>query len=132
MEFSKERIEAQLEKRTKRAIRLISDNRRATAIVKKILNKAKRIKGMRRYIDNIESMCYLVRDYANCKYTDVSNKKVVLIASALIYILTPIDLVPDIIPVIGHLDDIAVIAYVLRSMRVELVKYNVWRKENNY
>ncbi|MBQ9519068.1 MAG: DUF1232 domain-containing protein [Firmicutes bacterium] len=130
MEFSKERIEAQLEKRAKKALRLVSDNKRAAAAVKKIINKAKKIKGMRRYAYNIESMCYLVRDYANCKYTEISNKKVVMMASAMLYILTPIDLIPDIIPVIGRLDDIAVIAYVLQSLRVELVKYNVWRSEH--
>ena len=91
--------------------------------------KARKIKGMQRYIDNIESMCRLVKDYANGTYTDVSRKHVLLIASALVYLLTPLDLVPDIIPVIGRLDDIAVVAYVIRTMRVELVKYNVWRSE---
>ena len=129
MEFSKEKIEAQLEKRTKKAIRLISDNERATAVVRKILNKAKKIRGMSGYIDNIESMCRLVKDYADGRYTEVSRKSVLIIASALIYLLTPIDLVPDIIPIIGRLDDIAVVAYVIRTMRVELVKYNVWRSE---
>lgn len=129
MEFSKEKIEGQLEKRTKKAIRLISDNEHAAAAVKKILYKARKIKGMSSYIDNIESMCRLVKDYASGRYTDVSRKSMVVIASALVYVMTPIDLVPDIIPIIGHLDDIAVIAYVIKVMRVELVKYNVWRSE---
>jgi uncharacterized membrane protein YkvA (DUF1232 family) len=39
-----------------------------------------------------------------------------LLAGAIVYLVTPIDLVPDFIPVAGQLDDAIVVALVLRSV----------------
>ncbi len=42
---------------------------------------------------------------------------------ALVYLISPIDAVPDIIPVIGLLDDVAVITAAVASLGVALTKY---------
>jgi uncharacterized membrane protein YkvA (DUF1232 family) len=44
---------------------------------------------------------------------DVSGKDKTLVLAALAYLASPIDLVPDFIPVIGELDDIYLVALVL-------------------
>ena len=44
----------------------------------------------------------------------------VLVAAALAYVISPIDLIPDFIPVIGYLDDIAVIALVAGVVGADL------------
>lgn len=129
MELSQEKIQTQLKKRNKRAERLISDSFKIRNLVKRFLNKIKRIRGMRPYAETLESMCRMVYDYALKEYTNVSLSTIIIIVSALIYVLSPIDLIPDIIPIVGYLDDIAIIAYVIQTLRVELVKYNVWKKE---
>lgn len=48
----------------------------------------------------------------------------VLIAAAVAYALSPIDLIPDFIPVIGHLDD-AVIVFLLVVAALRLVPKDV-------
>ena len=42
-------------------------------------------------------------------------KRVVIAMLALIYILSPLDLIPDVIPIIGWLDDLGVLAWAARQ-----------------
>jgi uncharacterized membrane protein YkvA (DUF1232 family) len=46
-----------------------------------------------------------------------------LIIGALLYFISPIDLVPDFIPIAGYLDDIAVIAGVVALLASQLKKF---------
>mgnify|MGYP001589741621 FL=1 len=44
------------------------------------------------------------------------------------YFLSPIDAIPDFIPVFGMLDDIAVLAWVMKSLSAELSAFRAWRE----
>ena len=49
---------------------------------------------------------------------------VVTIVASLIYIVSPVDLVPDFIPVVGWLDDGAVFYFLLKRLMYELTRYS--------
>lgn len=46
-----------------------------------------------------------------------------VVVGALIYFITPIDLIPDFIPFIGYLDDLGVIMATIKFLGKELVPY---------
>jgi len=46
-----------------------------------------------------------------------------IVVGALIYFITPIDLIPDIMPLVGYLDDLGVITAVLKYLGHELIPY---------
>ena len=46
----------------------------------------------------------------------VPRRRKLLLAPLLVYLVTPLDLVPDFIPVVGALDDAILVALVLRSL----------------
>ncbi|RZK42258.1 MAG: DUF1232 domain-containing protein, partial [Hymenobacter sp.] len=46
--------------------------------------------------------------------------------AVLIYFLSPIDLIPDFIPVVGLLDDMALVAWFSTSIKHELDKFHTW------
>jgi uncharacterized membrane protein YkvA (DUF1232 family) len=50
------------------------------------------------------------------------------IVVALVYVINPLDIVPDAIPFIGAIDDAAVVALELALMRKDLHKYRQWRE----
>jgi uncharacterized membrane protein YkvA (DUF1232 family) len=65
----------------------------------------------------------LVKDYVQGNYRKLPFWSVASVAAALGYFLAPTDLIPDFIPVIGYLDDAAVLALVLSGIREDLKKY---------
>lgn len=59
-------------------------------------------------------------------YTGLSRKSLTLIVAAIIYYVSPIDLIPDFIPIAGLLDDVTVLAFALRSIKGELDAFKDW------
>jgi uncharacterized membrane protein YkvA (DUF1232 family) len=53
----------------------------------------------------------------------VSWHRKVIVVAALIYFIVPIDAVPDISPLIGYLDDLGVIASLLKFLGSEILPY---------
>ena len=84
---------------------------------------------MARLIEQLKAMLRLVRAYASGEYKNVSWESMVLVVAAIAYIVSPIDLIPDFIPVVGYLDDAAVLSFVLRIVRDELDEFIAWEKE---
>ena len=60
----------------------------------------------------LTALIRLTRAYFSKQYIDVPWQTIVLAIAALIYFVSPIDLIPDFIPVVGYLDDVAVISFV--------------------
>ena len=57
------------------------------------------------------------------KYTEIPWASIALITFAIIYFLNPADLIPDVIPVIGYIDDATVLALVWQAIEHDLKKY---------
>jgi uncharacterized membrane protein YkvA (DUF1232 family) len=54
-------------------------------------------------------------------------KALVSVVAGLMYFLSPVDAIPDFIPVFGMLDDIAVLAWVMKVLDDELSAFRLWR-----
>jgi uncharacterized membrane protein YkvA (DUF1232 family) len=50
-----------------------------------------------------------------------------LIVSALIYLVMPLDLIPDFVPLLGFTDDATVILFVLKQINSDLALYKEWK-----
>lgn len=50
-----------------------------------------------------------------------------LILGSLIYVASPIDLIPDLIPVVGSLDDIAILSLTVTQIKREITDFRRWR-----
>ena len=75
-------------------------------------------------------MISLVRNYIKKEYTDVPIGTVIAIVSALIYVLSPADFIPDSIPGIGYLDDAAVVTACWKLVKSDIEEYKRWRQVN--
>lgn len=78
----------------------------------------------------LPTMISLVRNYMKKEYTDIPIGTVIAIISALIYFVSPIDIVPDSIPVIGYFDDAAVVGACWKLVESDIDEYERWREEN--
>ena len=72
----------------------------------------------------------LVRSYAAGEYRRLPWKSIVLSTTALLYFVTPFDVIPDFIVGTGFLDDAVVVAYVLKAIRDDLGRFEEWEAMN--
>lgn len=66
--------------------------------------------------------------YASGKYRDISWKSILIVLAAIIYFLNPIDLIPDLIPVLGLTDDFSVLLWVYSTIGSEVDKFLTWER----
>lgn len=76
-------------------------------------------KGLKAYIDDLQLAYQMLRDP---NFQMAKETKTVLII-ALLYVISPIDLIPDAIPLLGLVDDVLVAGYALRQASAELERY---------
>lgn len=88
-------------------------------------------KGLSEVKENILLLIDYMSDIVNGNYKDYSVKSLLFVVAAMIYLVSPIDVIPDFIFGIGLTDDVAVIVFVLREVSLELDKYNKWKLKNN-
>lgn len=70
----------------------------------------------------------LVRAYALGQYRSIPWKTVLKITAAIIYFISPIDLLPDLLPITGLTDDFGVLLWVYNSVSGEIDKFLTWEK----
>lgn len=69
----------------------------------------------------------LIRAWVKGEY-QVPWRTIVLAIAAIIYLVNPFDAIPDFIPVFGYVDDAAVIAFVINSIRGDLDEFLEWER----
>ena len=76
---------------------------------------------------DLQMLLSLVKAYRKKEYTDVPWKTIIYSAAAIVYFVSPIDLVPDFIPIAGFLDDITIITFVVKSLKEDIEKFKIWQ-----
>lgn len=116
----------------KKAEKLLENPDKLEELLQKLERKLTKIPLVGSTFSIVPAMISLVRSYIKKEYTEVPLGTILGIVSALIYILSPIDLIPDGIPGVGHVDDAAVLLICLKAGAEDDIKeYQEWREKNN-
>jgi uncharacterized membrane protein YkvA (DUF1232 family) len=73
-----------------------------------------------------QAMLRLIRAYAEGTYIGASESTLVVVIAAIIYVVNPLDVIPDALPALGYLDDATVIALAVRRSRQALDDFMAW------
>lgn len=80
------------------------------------------------YLNDIKLYFQMIGDTLTGEYKQVPFGTIAAIVGTLLYLLSPIDLIPDFIPVIGFLDDAAVLGACLKLTRFDVAQYKKYLK----
>lgn len=94
----------------------------------KVESKVQSSGKLRRFSTDIRLMFSLLRDFWNGRYRKVPWKTIAAVAGALLYVLNPLDLIPDLILGFGFLDDAGVVALCLKLVESDLHRYAAWKE----
>ncbi|MBF0431947.1 MAG: DUF1232 domain-containing protein [Fibrobacteria bacterium] len=103
--------------------------------IEKVVKKSSKLKNtfitegpFKEFVDDSILLVELVKDYWNGSYREIPYYSIIAVVAALIYVISPVDLIPDFIPVIGYMDDAAVVALCLKMIKNDLDDYRDWKE----
>jgi uncharacterized membrane protein YkvA (DUF1232 family) len=77
-------------------------------------------------MESLATLTRLIKASVSGEYHGIPKNTVVMAVAVLIYFLSPIDVIPDWIPVIGLLDDATLLAWFMTSIKTEMDKFHAW------
>lgn len=81
-------------------------------------------------LNRLNTFSRMLRAYIRGEYPGFPWKMLVMIVAGLVYFLMPIDAMPDLIPVTGFLDDIAVVIWIFNTFKAEIDAFEAWEHQS--
>jgi uncharacterized membrane protein YkvA (DUF1232 family) len=124
----KERLEAEFAKAVKTARSYVENPQRLGPLFDEAAKQAASMpkEPFQETWPYFQAMLRLIRAYANGDYRSVPDSTLVVIIAAIIYIVNPLDVIPDALPALGFLDDATVLALAARRSRQALNDFMTW------
>ncbi|TKC12070.1 DUF1232 domain-containing protein [Pedobacter polaris] len=107
---------------------LLKDKKATLNKVQEGLKKATENKGSLSNVwDQLQLLFSLSKDYTNGTYTSIPKSSIIAILAALLYFISPLDIIPDFLVGLGFVDDAFILGLVYKQVIKELDKYQVWK-----
>lgn len=94
------------------------------AVARKRSARGGLVKGLREDLGLLQALCVA---WWRGEYRSISRPALVAAVAGLLYFLSPMDAIPDWIPGLGFIDDLAVLGWVMRKWSSELQAFRDWK-----
>lgn len=114
----------------KKAKRILNNKTKVIKLVTKALSFCKKlgnISFLKKWFLDIPTLCDMLTDTINGVYKSIPYSSLVMIVIAIIYTVSPVDILCDTIPILGVLDDAAILKIVLDTIKNDLASYTSWK-----
>ena len=85
---------------------------------------------LQQVIDMGRTLVRLVAAYVSGSYRKIETTTIISGLAVLLYALSPIDLVPDFIPLVGFLDDLSLISWFISKFQGEIARFQAWESKS--
>lgn len=114
----------------KKASSILNDNERLKALLKRAKEKAAenntKLKGV---WSDFQTLLRFLKAWRRRDYREISWRALLYSAAAVLYFVNPFDIVPDIVPLTGFVDDFAVITFALNAIQKDLLEFRKWEQK---
>lgn len=128
--FDDEKARKELEKRYSKAEEILKDEDKLERFLQRLEAKLKEIPVAGEKLSYVPVMASLIKSFVQKEYTDIPIGTILAVMSALIYFVSPIDVIPDSVPALGYFDDAAVVAVCWSLVESDIKEYQDWREKN--
>ncbi|WP_432627851.1 YkvA family protein [Brotaphodocola sp.] len=114
----------------KQAEELLQNEEKMNSFLAQLDRKFNAITGLKDKFDDVPIIIQLIKDYISGRYRTIPLGTIIALICALIYFLSPVGVIPDVIPGIGYLDDLTVIGLAVKFASTDFDDYKEWLKKN--
>jgi len=86
-------------------------------------------RSLRAVARDAKGLVRMVRAAVTGRYRRLPRRALVAAVAGLVYFLDPLDAIPDFLPVVGLVDDAAVLAWIVSRVRGDLDEFLAWEAE---
>jgi uncharacterized membrane protein YkvA (DUF1232 family) len=76
--------------------------------------------------DSLMTMFRMLRAYGNGDYRKIPLKTLASVVASVIYFVMPVDFIPDMLLFFGFMDDAALIAWTVKSIKTDIDRFAEW------
>lgn len=109
---------------------LVASNSLLEKLSEKVYQKAEQ--AVQNYADTaarIKTVTRMLKAWRKKEYRNIDKSSIFIAIVILLYYVNPIDLIPDFIPVIGGLDDLILLGFLLKVIDKEIEKFTTWEQQ---
>lgn len=109
----------------------MNDKEKGEELLRKAQKKANANEGKLEDVwEKLQLAIEMSRAWFNGSYRKVPIGSIATIIIAVLYLVSPIDMIPDFILGLGYLDDAAVLGFAFKQVGSDLEKFKIWKEEN--
>ena len=128
--LNEEKIKEILDKGAEKAKELLADDGKMQHFLDNAEEKLRSLPEVGEGLAYVPVFASMVRAYLAHDYRAIPKNTLVYVVSSLIYFISPLDIIPDTIPVIGVSDDAAVLMACAAVIRSDLDDFIAWRENH--
>lgn len=129
-EYNERKLKKSLNENKEKAKAFLDDDEKMENLFQEFEKKLRLIPKIGKRASDVAVLLSMLRAYIKKQYTDVSIATILAAVAGLIYVVNPMDIVPEYILGVGVLDDAAIVGIILQAMHMDLNKYKKWQKAN--
>lgn len=110
------------------AVRYARNSKSLFNLIRDALTKSGGLSGenVAAFREQLSIVARLLKAYASGEYRQLPWKTLIRVIAVLIYFVSPIDILPDFLPIIGLTDDIALMLWLFSGMGDDIEKFRQW------
>ena len=112
------------------AVRYARNSSSLLGLIRRVLDKSGGLSGasFAQFRTQLLVVSRLLKAYATGEYRQVPWKTIIRIIAVLLYFVNPIDIIPDLLPIIGLTDDIALTLWLFSSIKDDIEAFQAWEQ----
>ncbi|WP_404900468.1 YkvA family protein [Priestia filamentosa] len=108
---------------------IIKNKDKVQALLKEAMDKAKKNEGsLGEVFEKLQLLFELSFAWVKGEYKEIPKSSIITIFATILYFISPFDVIPDFITVLGFIDDVTVIGFAINKISEDLDKFKLWKE----
>ena len=125
--FSENKVRISLRRHKDKAMFFLKNDEKMDELLAGFESKLKLVPRVGHRLADIPVMVAMLRSYVRREYTKVPLDTILLAVAAVLYVVNPLDVVPDVLAGLGYLDDATALGIVLNAIHSDVVDFKKWQ-----